>query len=294
MIVTQQAAVHLGDDWFGYFTFNQKSATKNSETLVRCNDQFGQRTKRNSRDIPYRLSSQFLEKGRLCWLTKAVQLSTAKSLCVLRFSVVHGKNQWKSRKAHGRRNSIGLWIHPNVENFWSNRRGADGVRVEKFPRIHSQWKILAEIQNMMNWTTLWTWAIPRTNYLHVNKQRQCMKRKRKRRILYCELKIAADYAKNRARTLVVSWAWIRERNGYGTRTCTNRMENGIESLRTWCSASVKADTPCYVDPVLWNEEIWMKSKGEGKLSFISVATTTPLNWFFARSSPSISSVSTEQ
>ena len=44
-----------------------------------------------------------------------------------------------------------------------------------------------------------------------------MKRKRKRRILYCELKIAADYAKNRARTLVVSWAWIREemvRNSY--------------------------------------------------------------------------------
>ena len=39
----------------------------------------------------------------------------------------------------------------------------------------------------------------------------------------------------------------------------------------------------------------LKSKGNGKLSFvyISLATTKPLKWFVARSFPSISSVSTE-
>ena len=34
------------------------------------------------------------------------------------------------------------------------------------------------------------------------------------------------------------------------------MENGSESLRTWRSTSVKADTPCSVDPELRNEEVW--------------------------------------
>ena len=54
----------------------------------------------------------------------------------------------------------------------------------------------------------------------------------------------------------------QKRNGTEL-TRSNRMENVIESLRTWCSFSVKADTPYSVDPMLWNEEI---SKGKGKLS----------------------------
>ena len=56
---------------------------------------------------------------------------------------------------------------------------------------------------------------------------------------------------------------------------------------------MKADIPYFLDPVLRNEEI-SKAKEKGNCLYTSVATRTPRNWFFSQSSPSISSVSTEQ
>ena len=87
----------------------------------------------------------------------------------------------------------------------SNRRGADGARVENLPGF-TDLQILAEIQKMMTENTMWTWAIPRTDHIHVNVQRHCMLRKRKRRLVHCECRRCKNI---RARTLVFSWAWIR-------------------------------------------------------------------------------------
>ena len=42
MVVTQQAAVHLGNGFLEKFTFIQKSATTNSETIVRRDKEVGQ------------------------------------------------------------------------------------------------------------------------------------------------------------------------------------------------------------------------------------------------------------
>ena len=47
---------------FGKSTFYQKSATTNSETIVRCNKQVGQGSERNPRNIRDRLAIKFLEK----------------------------------------------------------------------------------------------------------------------------------------------------------------------------------------------------------------------------------------
>ena len=105
-----------------------------------------------------------------------------------------------------------------------------------------------------DWNKVWTWAIPRTNYLHVNVQRHWKERKRKQRNVYYEFQ---HCKKIRARTL--------EKRSGTEHIRTNRMENGFESLRTWCSTSVKADTPYSVDSVLWNKGE-LNSKGEGKLS----------------------------
>ena len=58
----EQAAIHLGNDYFGEFSCNQKSATKNSETIVRCDKEVGQGSERNPRYIRDRLATQFLEK----------------------------------------------------------------------------------------------------------------------------------------------------------------------------------------------------------------------------------------
>ena len=52
MIVTQQAAVHLGNDYLVEFTFYQNSAAKNSKTIVRCDKKVGQdRTERKSKNM---------------------------------------------------------------------------------------------------------------------------------------------------------------------------------------------------------------------------------------------------
>ena len=62
MLATQQAAVHLGNDCLETFAVHQKSATKNSEAIVRCDKEVGQGTDRNPWIIPDRLATKFLEK----------------------------------------------------------------------------------------------------------------------------------------------------------------------------------------------------------------------------------------
>ena len=62
LIVTQQAAVHLGNDYVDNLHATKNSATKNSETILRCHKQVGWRTDRNSRDFPDRMTRKFLEK----------------------------------------------------------------------------------------------------------------------------------------------------------------------------------------------------------------------------------------
>ena len=90
--------------------------------------------------------------------------------------------------------------------------------------------------------------------------------KRKRRIVYCEFQNYSKLCKKiRARTLVVSWVWIRS----GTEPIrASRMENGIESLRTWCSTSVKADNPVFRGSSAL-ERGDLKSIGKGNYFFTS-------------------------
>ena len=60
----------------------------------------------------------------------------------------------------------------------------------------------------------------------------------------------------------------QKRNGAG-RTRTSRKENGRMSLNTCCSTLAKADLPCSVEQVLWNEELW-KAKEVETCLFTSV------------------------
>ena len=86
MLVTQQAAVHLGNDYLDSVFFNQKSVTKNNETIARCDQEVGQRTDRHSRNI------------LIDWQEKSWKRMTGSSvvnsegLRILRFSIVHEKN----------------------------------------------------------------------------------------------------------------------------------------------------------------------------------------------------------
>ena len=91
MIVTQQAAVHLGNDCLGNL-HSTKSATQNSETIVRWNKEVGQRKDRNSWYIPDRLARKFSEKDDSVDGPGSSAVNS-ESPCILRFSIVHGKSQ---------------------------------------------------------------------------------------------------------------------------------------------------------------------------------------------------------
>ena len=155
-------------------------------------------------------------------------------------------------------------------------------------------QILVEIQNMTTETQCEPEQLSMTEDLHVNVQRHCVGRNRKRRIVYCEYQNFGRLCERiRARSLVVSCAWIRKEmvrthtykpNGKWDRlvedmTMLNFSEGG-HPVFGGSSALERGD---------------LKSKGKGHLSLnFCVATTKSRNWFFARSFPSVSSVSSKR
>ena len=72
--------------------FNQKSVTKNNETFVRCSQEVGQRTDRNPRNILDQLARKILEKDDSVDGPSSSAFNSG-SPRILRFGIVHGKNQ---------------------------------------------------------------------------------------------------------------------------------------------------------------------------------------------------------
>ena len=82
-----------------------------------------------------------------------------------------------------------------MSRIGSDRREADGIRVDFFTRFTTL-QILAEIQNMLTQIQCKPeQAIPRTDYLHVNVRRHCLVRQRSEQLCIANSKLVADYAK---------------------------------------------------------------------------------------------------
>ena len=127
-----------------------------------------------------------------------------------------GKNSWYSRKRMEGENWLVHKFIP-MSRVGSNRRRPDEVQVGILPRIHNIADSRRDPKHD-DWNEVWNRALPMTNHLHVNVQRHCMERRRKHWIVYWEFPKRSRICKTtRARTLVVSWAWIRKemlRNSY--------------------------------------------------------------------------------
>ena len=152
-----------------------------------------------------------------------------------------------------------------MSRMGSNRQGADGARVENVLRIHHYIAHCSRDPEHDDWNTLWTWAIPRTDHLHVNVQQDCMVRKRKRRFMFCEFQTRTRICKKtRARTLVVSRAWIREEV---VRNSHVQTEWKIGSCRWGHDAQLQRKwTPSIPWIQCFGTRKFEKSKGKGKLS----------------------------
>ena len=202
MTATLQAAVHLGID----YAENLHSAKNQPKRTVQ------QLFNVTSRLVKDQKSKVYLEKDNFSYW-QGSSVIRCEYLSVLRLSIVYGRDQWKSRQSMEGED----WLVSELtskKRIGSNRWRADGVRVDKFPRVH----YIADPRRdskVDDWIKVWTWANPRTDYPHVNVQRHCMERRRKQWIVYCEfLPCCRIYKKKRARSLVVSWA-SSEKQWYG-------------------------------------------------------------------------------
>ena len=235
-----------------------KISHKEQRNNCACDQKVGQKSEWNSRSYPCSTGKKFLGKCRLCWLTVQFGCQHREAVCTLQFNIVHGKISENPRKGMEGENRLVY----ELSRTGSNRRGVDGWKI--FLRIH----YIAESRRNPehdDWNTLWTWAIPRTDHLHVNVQRHCMSRKKETKTCVLRIPKSKQNMQEDSRTDIGRFLGMDQKRNGTELTRANRMENEMVSLRTWCSTSVKVDIPHSVDPVLWNEEIW-RSKVKDKLS----------------------------
>ena len=142
----------------------------------------------------------------------------------------------------------------------SNRRGGDGVRVEKIPGFTTL-GILDEIPKMMA-------------------ESKCDPEQFKGRIIFMWMYNDIDGETEETENCIANalritecarrftqghWSFLgpgSQRENGTEPVPTNRMENGIKLLKGWCSTLPKADILYFVSAAPWKEENW-KSKGKG-------------------------------
>ena len=145
----------------------------------------------------------------------------------------------------------------------SNRRGADGVRVEKFPRIHNIADPRRDSRD--DWIKVWTWALPRKDHLHVKVQWQWLEQNEETKKMYCECSQSyLVWSKIHAKTLVISRTWIGQE--VVRIPCQQTWwRTGQKLPRTWCSTLLKADILYSVPPVPSKEENWKAKEKERQI-----------------------------
>ena len=270
------------------FTFHQKPALANIETVIQCNWEVDQGSERNLRYLCDQLAAACVAKdNHTYWSGSSV--CDCKNLRLLRYSVLcmggirsNPVKEWKER--------VDWFMHSRQYRELDRIDGEPmECRVLTFPRIHHIMDPRCDSKHD-DWNKVWSWAIPVTKFLYANVLQHCMEWKKGiREVCVANSVIVADCARQFAQG---DWSFLgtgSEKKLYGTHVCKANgewddvadimMVNFSESghLVHGSSAFGRGD---------------LKSEGNGKLS--TMAVTKPSKWFFVQLFPSISSVSTEQ
>ena len=289
MSVTLQAAVHLWNGHAEHLHSIKNQPKRIIETVVQFTWEVDQGSQRN-------LSSPGIYSQQLVWqrstlLTdRAVQFATAKNLPRLRFSIVYGRTQFKSRQSM-EGEDWKVCEFTSIQRIGPNRRGADEVRVENFPWIHSiadpRWdsNMMSEIkcepkhfQGLIIFMSMYNDIVSRE--------------KGNREIGVANSLIGAAYARKIAQGHSSFLGPGSEKKWCGTHTCKPNGDWDRVADIMMINFSESGHPVFFVGPVLLKEEIcWEKAKE--KHLYISVVTTKQPKWFFAQSFPSISSLSTK-
>ena len=225
-----------------------------------------------------------LGKGQLCWATKQSRYRQHKSTsspiqqCVLAKWINIQRPQ-----THGKRRLSGVQM-PSISWIGPNRRRANGIRVDTFPRIHNitdprwdseKWCTKCSMNLCSSQVESSSCQCTMTLYVEIKKTKNYVLR---------ILPLWQDMQKDSFTDIGHFYDLEQKRNGY---------RGEMMSLNTCCSTSVKADIPYSVEQVLCDEELCEEKKVENCLH-TSVVTHKLLKWFFALLFPSISSLFTEQ
>ena len=145
------------------------------------------------------------------WWWKCYQSSTHKGPRLFGFCVV----SWSDTRETPIKQCMGRQIDvvqkfSGIQKLWQNRRRANGIRVEYFPRIQY---VAAQSRSQtfaveIRWDTR---EFYRKDYLHVDVQRHLMwiKRQWKRMRVKCSTRFSFC-KKTWNRTMIMSWSWFRE------------------------------------------------------------------------------------
>ena len=156
-----------------------------------------------------------------CWLTDLFSLQLQKTTSFLTQCYI-----WEvsvpNQSKHGKVRLNGFWKPVIFERIGSDRRWTNGIRVDNVSRIDNVGNSRRDSKDDF-WITVWTWALPKKDHLHVNVQWHWLAKTRRQRKLYCES--SQSYwvcSKIHARTLVISGAWIGEEMVRNSRMQTRR------------------------------------------------------------------------
>ena len=109
------------------------------------------------------------------------------------------------------------------ERFGSNRRGTDGTRVDKYPRIHYVGNSRRDSKDDGG-IKVWTWAIQMKDHLHVNVQWHHIVNARTSWILYGEFRECCSICQEvPAGMMVISGTWLWE----------NVVRNSCQQAKWW-------------------------------------------------------------
>ena len=234
----------------------------------------------------FRLSPTFLAKDNfVMWQTSSVMY--CKNRCILRFSIVYGQDEWTSHKRMEGENRMVYGFTPML------RIGSKPMvfKWKIFPGFTTL-QILAEIHNMMTEVQCeLEQFFGRIIFMSMYQDMYGEKKKTKN----CVLRIPHPWQdmQEDSHTDIGRFSGLNQKRNGTELTRTSRTGNGIMLRKIWWLTSVKADIPCSADPVLSNDDLCAAKKVENCL-YTSVVIQIQSKWFFARSFPSISSVSTEQ
>ena len=179
----------------------------------------------------------------------------------------------------------------SLQGYESNRRHADGVRVENLPRNHNVGPPREDSKSNER-PTVWTCALQRQDHLHDNVQRHYMGEKGNNERCKYNSQTLANCAPKFSRG---HWSFLgldQKRSGAEHFFLADPTDLGTKLLNKWWWISKDAVIQYFVPPVPLREENYEAKKKERSLYTSTVAMKTS-SCFSARWFLGISSVSTE-